>query len=385
MKYWKRAATLVIGLTMSALMSSVAPAHANTSGWTQDGFGPGNTGYNPSESRVNAASVGTLRQRWSTTLADGQEGCTSRWPPLVANGRLFVIEGAGVTALDAATGRRLWRNAGVLDSLLNQRLTVIGGLVLVAGYSCYSNSDPTGHLYALDARTGKQLWHVMQDVAVEDLVADDDTIITSGECAICDFSTVIAYRTKDGVEVWRHDGELLAGEVMSNDRILLKPRIGSGVTAVTTRTGVPLWQSPHDWDALAADPAGERLYVTDTAGALTALNASTGTTAWTIPAAAGTLATDGRRVYVARAGVTTYSATDGRRLWHRTVAEPGRPIRAGGLLYVTDAGRPLAILSPVTGMTVSAGIPYRTAVDHVVVAGGRLYTHDGTAVRAYAP
>jgi hypothetical protein len=47
-------------------------------------------------------------------------------------------------------------------------------------------------------------------------------------------------------------------------------------------------------------------------------------------------------------------------------------------------GSALAILAPVTGRTGAPGGAYRAATDHVVVAGGRLFTTDAAAIRAYA-
>ena len=76
----------------------------------------------------------------------------------------------------------------------------------------------------------------------------------------------------------------------------------------------------------------------------------------------------------------------GTRLWSRTL--PGaaqRPVRAGGLLYVTVEGHPMRILSPVTGGDVAGAGRFGTASGHAVVAGGRLYLTDGTTLRVYGP
>jgi hypothetical protein len=62
-----------------------------------------------------------------------------------------------------------------------------------------------------------------------------------------------------------------------------------------------------------------------------------------------------------------------------------RPVRAGGLLYVVVAGKPLAILTPTTGAVTASGAPYKAAKGHVVPVGGRLYTTDGTTLRTYTP
>lgn len=68
--------------------------------------------------------------------------------PAVAQGRVFVGVGRDVLALDAQTGRELWRQAtgGKVDSS-----------PLVVGGTVYVGSDDRS-LYGLDAATGRAVW-----------------------------------------------------------------------------------------------------------------------------------------------------------------------------------------------------------------------------------
>jgi hypothetical protein len=66
--------------------------------------------------------------------------------------------------------------------------------------------------------------------------------------------------------------------------------------------------------------------------------------------------------------------------WRRTDIPASRPIRAGGLLYVTDT-----VLSPMNGSTVLAGNGYGNAVEHPVIVDGRVLSQSSGTVRAYAP
>jgi outer membrane protein assembly factor BamB len=115
------------------------------------------------------------------------------------------------------------------------------------------------------------------------------------------------------------------------------------------------------------------------------VQAASARTLWRIKGESNDLAADGRRVFVASANrVNAYDAKTGKLAWTRAMATPSRPIRAGGLLYVRSRNT-LMILAPTTGRTVASGTGYGALSDHVVAAGGRLYTLSGTTVRAYAP
>jgi outer membrane protein assembly factor BamB len=58
--------------------------------WTMFGYGPTHTGYNPGETKVGVANVGTLVQLWSGSGGNSQHG-----PPAVANGTLFINNADG--------------------------------------------------------------------------------------------------------------------------------------------------------------------------------------------------------------------------------------------------------------------------------------------------
>ncbi|MDP9331712.1 MAG: PQQ-binding-like beta-propeller repeat protein [Actinomycetota bacterium] len=53
-------------------------------GWPMLDFGPQRTGYNPTETAINAANVGRLQEAWTTTAGNGA--------PVVADDKLFVVD-----------------------------------------------------------------------------------------------------------------------------------------------------------------------------------------------------------------------------------------------------------------------------------------------------
>jgi outer membrane protein assembly factor BamB len=361
----------------SLVAGGATAAAAGGPAWAQDGYGAGNTGYNPSEPTINASSVAKLKLRWTVAPVPATEGCADPKTPVVADGRMFIVDGDGVGAYDVRNGKLLWRNATVMAERFGRTLTVAGGLVITTGWSCFSMSNPSGHMSALDVRTGKLRWHVMQNDNIVSVVADRGMIIANAECYVCGSSSVTAYRVSDGKQKWTNEDNVATGPVSAGGRLLLTAKDG-GSSAVAVTTGKELWKSAARWTSLGATPAGDRFYATNPAGALAAVDAATGKVAWTAPKAAGPLAADGRRIFVAKDGTSAYDARNGKRLWSHLGNAGPRPIRAGGLLYATGG-----VLSPVTGATVVA----KTYGDaHVVVVGGRLYaTSKEGVVRAYTP
>lgn len=302
---------------------------------------------------------------------------------------MYVLDGEGVTALDAGTGKRIWRDPKILDGADFRKLVISDGLLIVAGTSYYANSDPDGHLYALDAATGARRWHVLQEPPVNELVVDAGTVVTSGWATMTNEDTVIAYRGRDGAKRWSRTGAVLAGPVSAAGRVLLHD--AHGAAAVTVAGGRHLWRTKVRWTPRAA--TGERFVaVPDPVGqgdqtGVAAIRAGDGGIAWRRPGTAESVAIDGRRVYAATgATLTALHAGRGTRLWSRTL--PGaaqRPVRAGGLLYVTVEGHPMRVLSPVTGRDVPGAGRFDRASGHAVVTGGRLYLTDGTTLRVYRP
>lgn len=380
-----RTAIAAVLAVVAAAAATPAQAAAPVANWTHAGYGPGNTGYNPAESVVNAGTIKRLKLRWSLTPGPGDPGCgPGGTTPLVVGGRAFMYDDGGVAAFDVRTGRRLWLNTGF--SLLRAHLIAVGDLIVATDTNCYSNSSYDGHITAMDARTGVTRWRSSQSWTIDTMIADAGVIVASGYCHTCDDFEhgTTAFRVTDGVRLWGQENTRLAGPVSAGGRIMLTRTLSRQSAVVNIRTGQLIWGWGAQWSARAADPSGNRFYLRNTAG-LSAVDARTAKTYWRIRGEAGDLATDGRRVFVASANrVNAYHATTGRLAWTRVLATPSRPIRAGGLLYVRSRTS-LMILSPTTGRVVASGARYGKLSGHVVAAGGRLYTLAGTTVRAYAP
>ncbi|HYN98009.1 MAG TPA: PQQ-binding-like beta-propeller repeat protein, partial [Pilimelia sp.] len=230
----RRWGTRGVGAVLAAVLiatglAGAAPAGAagaNAAGapanWAQDGYGPGNTGYNPAESVVNARTIGSVRRRWTAAPAPGSEGCGQpAVPPLVVGNRVFVLDSTGVGAYDAATGKRLWlHTAGYLEGT---GLAVVGGLVVVTDVNCFSNSNYSSNVIALDAATGAERWNELTNWSTREFVADAGVVVVGGYCGVCSDAEygVDAFRAADGTRLWSRANAVLAGPVSAGGRVLL--------------------------------------------------------------------------------------------------------------------------------------------------------------------
>ena len=129
--------------------------------------------------------------------------------PLVRNGTMFVsLPGCVVEALDAVTGRAIWtwhcKPANMLGGEFGK---VNRGLALLDDKVFYAAQDAT--LFALDATTGKQLWKavVEQDNQVYYItgapLAFRDVVVTGTSTRKVGRAVIAAYDVNTGKERWR--------------------------------------------------------------------------------------------------------------------------------------------------------------------------------------
>lgn len=374
--------SLVAAFLLAGL--AAAPAHAaGADGWTQDGYGPGHSGYNPAESVINSSSIADVKLRWTVKPGPGEPGCRPpAVPPLVHEGRMFVLDGGTVGGYDVKTGKRLWQyKPGWVNAA---GLAVVDGLVLTTEVNCFSQSNYDSHVVAINAKTGAEVWSSLQGYSIDRYVGDKGVIVVSGLCHVCEerYGTT-AFRVSDGKRLWERGNRVLAGPVSANGTIMLNDTLHPDSQAVDIRTGDVLWGG-GPWAVAAASPSGDRMYLYNPAG-IAAVDVKTAKTKWIVKKESGDLISDGKRVFAAAANrINAYDAKTGKPQWSRAYPDPGHLIRAGGLLYALS-GKKLLILSPTTGKQVASGKAFGNQTGHVVVTGGRLYTTNGRTVRAYTP
>src|SRR3990170_648879 len=133
----KSVATLVVSLLILRLIPLDSAADSSQSTWTQHGFDLSNTAYNSFETEIRASTVGRLKLKW-TFPVDEMVPTT----PAVVDGIVYVGTWEGILyALDTKTGREIWRfNARALagdESAWKERGIGIRGGITVAGGRVY--------------------------------------------------------------------------------------------------------------------------------------------------------------------------------------------------------------------------------------------------------
>lgn len=90
-----------------ALLGFPVALRAQTS-WPYAGHDPGATRYSPL-SQINTKNVTGLRPAWTFHTDDARDDINSEGAPLIARGVMYFVGGKSVFALDADTGRQIWK------------------------------------------------------------------------------------------------------------------------------------------------------------------------------------------------------------------------------------------------------------------------------------
>jgi len=126
--------------------------------------------YSPLE-QINRASVSRLSLAWYHDLDTGQRTDSQ---PLAADGVVYLATGLSIVrALDARTGRLLWRYDPEVGKVSGDKLRASWGIRGLAlwGRRVYVGTQD-GRLIALDSKSGKLVW------TVATLAKDDEATIT---------------------------------------------------------------------------------------------------------------------------------------------------------------------------------------------------------------
>ncbi len=174
--------------------------------------------------------------------------------PAYADGRVFFgTNGGHVYALDARTGRELWR-ASSYSSFLHGREYFYATPTLAYGRVYIGNTD--GTLYAFGQRTGNLLWarHAGTYVYSAAAVWRREVIIGTYD------GHLIAYNAATGRELWRHTApSAIHGAPSVVDGVVYFSTC-RGTFAVDARNGRVLWRfTDGQYSPVVAD--SERLYV----------------------------------------------------------------------------------------------------------------------------
>jgi quinohemoprotein ethanol dehydrogenase len=217
---------------------------------------------------IDATNVSRLGPAWTSEIGTG--GGNQEATPLVSNGVMFVITNWSIVyALDARTGRQLWR----FDPQVNRAIGTPGdplnrvccgivnrGLALWQDRVFVPAID--GRLIALNVSTGVPLWEVMTvptnepySVTMAPRVVKGRVVVgnSGGEFGVRGY--VSAYDAQDGRLVWRF--YTVPGDPS-------KPYEHPDLEAAARTWSGEWWKMGGGgtvWDALAFDPDADLLYI----------------------------------------------------------------------------------------------------------------------------
>ena len=341
-----------------------------------------------------------VRLLWKRRLAAGAGMLLSVNPPVVKDGRLFLIDSRSiVVAADAATGRLLWRKS--LKPRKEKARIGFGGGVAAAGDLVIAATG-FGDLVAFDAATGRERWRHDGIVPLRGSPA-----VAGGRVfALTMDNQIIAVSIEDGQMLWTQaglpeDAQLLgaATAAVSGDTAVFGLSSGE-LFALRAANGQLAWQDTlsrtgrltplatlADIDGFPVIDRG-RVYAVSHAGRIAAIDLRSGERLWEQDVAAvNTPWAAGDYIFVvtADAEVAALSAADGRVRWVTRLerfADPKKrkdpvvwsgPVLAGDRLIVVSSNGFALSLSPYTGEVLSGIRTGETVVAPPIVADGRLY------------
>ncbi len=297
---------------------------------------------------------------WSRDLGEGSAKAGLRLRPAFGDGRIYAsdIEG-GVYALDAASGRELWR--AEIGEAVGSGAGFGGGVVAVGGLD--------GAIVALDAESGNELWRteVPSEVIAAPAVEDGIVVVRAHD------GRVFGFAANDGARRWVFDRGVPLLALRGNSA----PMISAGTVYVGYDNGkavaLDLKSGSLKWEQAVAQSEGrtelERLvdidgeiggsngeiFAVTYRGQVGALATDTGRQGWSREMSAfGGLTLSGENLYVSDqdGSVWALDARSGASLWqqdalaHRWLSTP---VFAGGHVVVGDFEGYVHVLSAEDG------------------------------------
>jgi len=229
--------------------------------------------------QITPANAANMTARWVYHVENAKRlECV----PLVRDGVMYVTDSNTVIALDARTGRRIWRYK---DEQV-KRQDVNRGVALLGNRLYFVTSD--AHLVALDARTGGLLWDApyadtkkgyfatVAPFAVKNLIVVG---VSGGDSGMRGF--LAAYHAETGKELWRTYTVPARGEPGSESWGDLTVDWGGAGTWLSGTYDPELnllyWTTGNPWpDFYGGDRKGDNLY----SDSLVAFDADTGKMKW---------------------------------------------------------------------------------------------------------
>lgn len=363
---------------------TVLPAVTVNTVWTQPGGKPDNA-------MGHLALNGTLSNRWS---ADAGRGSNKRSrvvaSPIVYNGKVFTLDSRGrVSAFSQSGGGRIWSRK-VTPENENDHEGYGGGLAVEEGRLYVATGF--GKVYALDPRSGNELWvhDVGEPVRASPTVTGGKIFTTTA------LGSFVCLSAADGSELWRYQGLPESASLLTNaspavmDGIVVAPYPSGELIAFDIESGQPVWTETLSSSALKSSLASLKnasrpvisngvVYAVGHGGRMIASSLKTGERLW-MQNIKGVQApwVAGGTVYVVDVSgeLMALTAKSGKLLWRSKLPGGGRwsgPVLAGGKLWlVSTSGMIVGVDGKLGSVTAKRDLGYKMTIAPVV-AGGQMY------------
>lgn len=332
---------IILGISAASAQQSPSLLGAfrsagNKVDWPQFNFDAGHDGYNPYETILSAANVGSVTLKWSYPNAVAGQ-------PVLVNGVVYFSTSSyfssnSVYAVDAASGALIWKYDGIGPVFASP--AVANGKVYV------SDGD---YMYAFDAATGAMVWGYDLPAGAQycsPTVVDNVVYIGS------DDHKVYAFNGTSGTILWTYTtaGSIYTTPAVANG--LLYVSSGPGIVyALNAGTGALVWKKQFGSTigppkSLAGTQGGQAvangvLYVEVQRSGPTydlyALDAGTGALIWRAASVGYATPAIANGVVYAATGdqISALNAATGATIWQSQVYGAARsPVVANGVVYV---------------------------------------------------
>jgi outer membrane protein assembly factor BamB len=281
---------------------SLPPAYRNVS-WPQPGGEADHT--------LHHLQAGvSLEKVWSADIGSGGKREILTAPPIVADGRLYILDSeARLSAFNAQTGERIWR--ADLAPKIKERFRVreilsrpdageigFGGGVAFDGGRLYVTSG-FGFAAAVNAETGEEIWRAQTEAPVR----TPPTAYRGAVYFVTNTNEFVALDSATGAEKWSYHSFEEAARILSSASpaaagdLVVAPFSSGELAAFLADSGRPVWKETLAANArltslaalndIAGSPVIDRglIYVVSHAGRLAAIDIRTGGRVWEIPVA----------------------------------------------------------------------------------------------------